>query len=134
MVTSDSNYDLKRSDSRSSTFEKYMMKSYFEKYESLHDSTFQDFIAQEPFCLCKTLPNNHNFVPRLSSLRRSLIGEGSHRHLSSSLRLDIQLQSTTDKPSHNCVVILVERLPSGVYADPFELQHLLQHGGKCSFI
>lgn len=118
----------------STTFENYIIKSYFDQYENLQDSTFQDIIARKPFGSCKTLPNNLKFVPRLSSLRLSLIGEGSHRYRSSLVRLDVQLNAPTELPPHNCAVIILERLPSGVYADPFELQNLIQHGGECSFM
>jgi phosphatidylinositol glycan class X len=34
--------------------------------------------------------------------------------------------------SYSCELIVIERLPSGVFADPFELQHLAQRGGKYS--
>lgn len=106
------------------------MKSYYEKYETLDDSDFQEFIDQEPsFGFCEALPDKLNLSPKLSALHRSLNGEGSHRHLSSSIRLNIQCESTSELPPHKCEFILVERLPSGIYADPFELQHLLQRGG-----
>lgn len=69
-------------------------------------------------------------LPRLSVLHRSLIGEGSHRHLSSYIRLNVNPKSPMELPIDSCEVIIIERLPSGVFADPFELQHLLQHRGK----
>ncbi len=107
------------------------MESYYEKYGSLLDSDFHAFIAQAlPFGLCGTLPDTLNLVPKLSLIQRNLIGEGSHRHLSSSIRFNIDPKSITDLPTHSCEVIIIERLPSGVFADPFELQHLLQRGGK----
>lgn len=125
------------SDSSISAFcssKKYVMQSYYEKYEDLLDSDFQDFIAQElPFGLCKVLPHNLSLALRLSVLHRNLIGNGSHRHLTSSIRLEIERESILELPSHYCEVIIIERLPSGVFADPFELQHLLQRGGNCSF-
>lgn len=108
---------------------KYLMQSYYEKYEDLLDSDFQDFIAQElPFGLCKVLPHNLSLALRLSVLHRNLKGNGSHRHLTSSIRLEIEQESILELPSHYCEVIIIERLPSGVFADPFELQHLLQRG------
>ncbi|KAI7994514.1 hypothetical protein LOK49_LG11G02123 [Camellia lanceoleosa] len=64
----------------------------------------------------------------VSVLKRHLIGEGSLRCLSSSIRLSIQPESIAELPRHFCKIIIVERLPSGIFADPFELQHLLQHG------
>ncbi|KAM4073452.1 hypothetical protein ACB094_10G020200 [Castanea mollissima] len=111
------------------SFKNFIMESYYEKYGSLLDSDFQDFIAQVlPLGMCGKLPDNLNLVPRLSVLQHNLIGEGSHRHLSSSIRFSMDLESITDLSTHSCEVIIIERLPSGVFADPFELQHLLQHG------
>lgn len=108
------------------------MESYYGKYGSLLDSDFQDFIAQGlPSGLCGMLPDD---LPRLSVLQRNLIGEGSHRLLSSSIRLNIDPKSITKLPTHSCEVIIIERLPTGVFADSFELQHLLQRGGKYLFI
>jgi phosphatidylinositol glycan class X len=108
------------------------MESYYEKHGSLLDSDFQDFVARAlPSGICGILQDNLNLVPRLSVLKRNLIGEGSHRHLSTSIRLNIDPKSITELlPTLYCEVIIIERLPSGVFADPFELQHLLQRGGK----
>ncbi|KAF3449380.1 hypothetical protein FNV43_RR10108 [Rhamnella rubrinervis] len=129
-VTCDPNFVSDNSDSSSDcSFKKYIMKSYYEIHESLNDLDFQEFIDQElPFGFCEALPDKPNILPRLSVLQRNLNGEGSHRHLSSSIKLNIKLESTSELHPHQCQVILIERLPSGVYADPFELQHLLQRG------
>ena len=62
------------------------------------------------------------------ALHRNLIGEGSHRRLSSSVRLEIQVSA------QSCQAIVIERLPSGVFADPFELQHLVQRKGIRSIV
>ena len=135
MGTSDPNLNAKNSDGSSFSISKYIMKSYYERYEQLDDSYYQDFIAQElPFGLCDIQPDNPNLVPRLIILNRKLIGEGSHRRLSSSIRISIQPRSITKTSHSNCGVILIERLPAGVFADPFELQHLLQRGGNCAFV
>ncbi|XP_062073556.1 uncharacterized protein LOC133777823 isoform X2 [Humulus lupulus] len=124
--TSDSNLDSKNSYSSTS---KYMMKSYHERYEQLHDSHYKDFVAQGlPFGLCDIQSDNPNLVPRLLSLERKLIGEGSHRHLSSSVRISIPPMSIADISHDSCGIVYIERLPAGVFADPFELQHLLQRG------
>lgn len=99
--------------------EKYISKSYFEKKESLDDAEFDDFVKDEiSSCYCRK--DNINIEPRLSSLHRSLIGEGSHRRLSSTIRLESEI---SERP---CEAIIIEKLPSGVFADPFELQHLVQ--------
>ncbi|KAI3980020.1 hypothetical protein MKX01_042674 [Papaver californicum] len=58
-----------------------------------------------------------------------LIGEGSHRRLFSSLKVSVQPHTTiSELPEHFCEAVVIERLPSGVFADPFELQHLVQRG------
>lgn len=107
------------------------MKSYFEKYESLLESNIQDFITDElHFGSCELPADNLNLLLRLSIPKRLLIGEGSHRLLSSTIRFDLQPESLSQLPSHFCKVIIVERLPLGVIADPFELQHLLERGGN----
>ncbi|KAK3232529.1 hypothetical protein Dsin_004410 [Dipteronia sinensis] len=113
----------------SCSFKKHLLTSYFEKYECLLDSNFQDFITNElHFRMCEVLPDDLRLVIRPSVLQRHLIGEGSHRHLSSSIRFDIDPKAVSQLSIHYCEVIFVERLPSGVFADPFELQHLLQRG------
>lgn len=74
--------------------------------------------------------SNINFAPKLSILHRRLIGEGSHRRLSTSIRFDICQESVSKLPDHYCEAIIVEKLPAGVFADPFELQDLLHRGGN----
>ncbi|XP_024021707.1 uncharacterized protein LOC21400748 isoform X2 [Morus notabilis] len=124
--TSEQNLDLENSKSGSFGYSTYIMQSYFEKYECLDDSRYKDFVAQElPLGLCDAPADNLNLAPGLSVLERKLIGEGSHRHLSSSIRISIQPRSIYELSHCNCGVILIERLPCGVFADPFELQHLL---------
>ncbi|KAJ7943857.1 Phosphatidylinositol-glycan biosynthesis class X protein [Quillaja saponaria] len=107
-----------------SSFEKFMMQSYFDKHESLIDTHFDNFIAQEvSLNLCEALSS------RILVLERNLIGEGSHRHLSTSTTFQIgQSGSISKLSSYSCEFVLIERLPHGVFADPFELQHLLQRG------
>ncbi|EOY25164.1 Phosphatidylinositol-glycan biosynthesis class X protein, putative [Theobroma cacao] len=112
-------------DSQNSDARNYIMKSYFDKYENLHDSSFEDFMAHELSSgLCEVFPDKLNINVRLSVLELSLLGEGSHRHLSSSIRLQIEAESIAKLPDHFCEVIIIQRLPLGVFADPFELQHL----------
>ncbi|KAF4350283.1 hypothetical protein G4B88_026954 [Cannabis sativa] len=128
--TSDSNLDSKNSYSSSFCATKYIMKSYHERYEQLHDSHYKDFIEQVlPFGLCDIQSDDPNLVPSLLSIERKLIGEGSHRHLSSSMRIsNLPAVSIANISFDSCGIIFIERLPSGVFADPFELQHLLQRG------
>ncbi|KAH7575869.1 hypothetical protein JRO89_XS02G0235500 [Xanthoceras sorbifolium] len=67
------------------SFKKHLLTSYFEKYECLVDSNFQDFITNELHSrMCEVLPDDLRLVIRPSVLQRHLIGEGSHHHLSSS--------------------------------------------------
>ncbi|XP_048230571.1 phosphatidylinositol-glycan biosynthesis class X protein isoform X2 [Ricinus communis] len=114
----------------SSSFKKYIVEHYFEKYENFVESHFQDFMADKVLHhSCKLLPDNPNDLYRLSVTNRLLIGEGSHRHLYSSIKFHFQSESISQLPNFtNCKFIILERLPSGVFADPFELQHLLQRG------
>ncbi|XP_077220625.1 uncharacterized protein LOC143854510 [Tasmannia lanceolata] len=107
---------------------KYLLKSYFEKHENLLDSDFQGFLSQE-FCSlgsCKGLVHNLSSMLRISLLQQHLIGEGSHRRLVSSVKFDILSDAIYEQASHDCKVVVIERLPLGVFADPFELQHLVQ--------
>ncbi|KAK2354788.1 hypothetical protein P8452_75078 [Trifolium repens] len=108
----------------------FLMQSYYSRYASLHDSDFENFMSQEVTSgLCEVLPENHDSTLRLSVLRRDLVGEGSHRRVSTLIKLQTQqLKSLSELLSYSCELIVIERLPSGVFADPFELQHLAQRG------
>ncbi|KAK4364663.1 hypothetical protein RND71_016021 [Anisodus tanguticus] len=108
--------------------DKYVANSYFSKHDNLVDSKFKDFIAHDILSsACVSLQGNVKFAPKLTVLHQKLIGEGSHRRLSSSLRLKRSSESISSPPK-SCEVIIVERLPSGIFTDPFELQHLVQRG------
>ncbi|XP_057476423.1 uncharacterized protein LOC130764291 isoform X9 [Actinidia eriantha] len=99
------------------------------KYSTNSDIKTQTISANElPFGFCGVLQEKLNLVPRLPVLQRYLIGEGSHRRLSSSIRLSVQPESIAELHRHFCKIIIVEKLPSGVFADPFEIQHLIQCG------
>ncbi|XP_022757126.1 phosphatidylinositol-glycan biosynthesis class X protein-like isoform X2 [Durio zibethinus] len=126
VVSSSSEVEMRGpSHSQHSGARKYIVKSYFEKYENLCDSSFEDFMAHElSSSLCQVFPDNRNLDVRLSVLEHSLVGEGSHCHLSSSIKLQIEADSIPKLPAHFCEVIIIQRLPLGVFADPFELQHL----------
>ncbi|KAF3485137.1 hypothetical protein F2Q69_00055471 [Brassica cretica] len=52
---------------------------------------------------------------------RDVTGEGSHRHLLTTIKL-----RSFHSQSHLHELVIVERLPLGVFADPFELQSLQQ--------
>ncbi|KAK7360934.1 hypothetical protein VNO77_02952 [Canavalia gladiata] len=109
---------------------KFLMQSYYERYMNLRDSDFEDFMSQEVTSgFCELLPDNHNFGLRLSDLKRKLIGEGSHRSVSTLIKFQTQQSKyLSELLSYSCEFIIIERLPSGVFSDPFELQHLVQRG------
>lgn len=115
-----------------SPIKKYLMQSYYNRYTNLHDSDFERFMYQEVTSgFCEVLPDNHNVELRLSVLKRNLIGEGSHRSVSTLMKFRTkQLKSLSKLLSYSCELIIIERLPSGIFADPFELQRLVQRGGK----
>ncbi|CAN0908189.1 Phosphatidylinositol-glycan biosynthesis class X protein [Linum grandiflorum] len=103
--------------------EGYILESYFRKHQVLHDSSFHDHINDELSTFsCKTLPGEPHLQFLLSGLERHVIGEGSHRRLSSMIQLQVLPEPQT------CKLVMIERLPSGVFADPFELDHLLHRG------
>ncbi|XP_077253956.1 uncharacterized protein LOC143892921 isoform X3 [Tasmannia lanceolata] len=104
---------------------KYPLKSYFEKHDSLLDSDFQDFLSLDS---CKGMVHNLSSMLRMSLFQRRLNGEGSHRLLVSSMKFDIHSDSIYEQATQDCEAVVIERLPLGVFADPFELQHLVQHG------
>lgn len=105
------------------------MESYYEKHESFIDSLFDDFLPQDlPVDISEVPPCDLNTVPNLSILLK-IKGEGSHRQLSSTIQFNIE-KSKFQVPTHHCKIIIIERLPSGVFADPFELEHLLHRAGK----
>jgi len=110
------------------------MQFYYDTYTNLHDSDFENFVSQKVTSeLCEVLPDKHDLVWRLSDLKRNLTGEGSHRSVSTLIKFQSQqLKSLSELLSYSCEFIIIERLPSGVFADPFELQHLVQRGGKYS--
>ncbi|KAI3937203.1 hypothetical protein MKW92_053154 [Papaver armeniacum] len=109
--------------------DKYLSEFYFNKHDILIDSNFQSFLKHGfPLRPCKSIESLKTVI-KVPVLHRDLIGEGSHRRLFSSLRVSIQPHTTiSELPEHFCEAVVIERLPSGVFADPFELQHLVQRG------
>nr|GMD43444.1 phosphatidylinositol-glycan biosynthesis class X protein-like [Ipomoea batatas] len=106
---------------------KYIADSYFKEHNSLTDSKFEDYIAQEISNGSCELLEELKVGTKIISLHQKLIGEGSHRHLSLSIRLESLLESKSGSQEF-CEAIIIEKLPSGVFADSFELQHLVQRG------
>lgn len=115
---------------RTCYIDEYIAKGYFKKYDSLIEQEFDSFIANNiPLGLCRVLEDKNHILPSLSALHQNVVGEGSHRRLASSLRIKLQRELKHELTAHSCEVVIIERLPSGVFADPFELQHLVQRGG-----
>ena len=108
---------------------RHIMESYYEKHESFIDSLFDDFLTRDlPVNICEVLPSDLNTLLSLSIWSR-IKGDGSHRQLSSTIKFKIE-KSLFHVPTHHCKFIIIERLPSGVFVDPFELEHLLHRAGK----
>ncbi|KAI3804518.1 hypothetical protein L1987_26121 [Smallanthus sonchifolius] len=104
---------------------KYITEAYFHKHDTLIDRVFQDFMSSE---LSHGFCRKQNFMAKPSVMQRQLTGEGSHRRLTSSIRIEIQPEVISKLHSLSCEAIVIERLPSGVFADPFELEHLTERG------
>ncbi|KAL3619452.1 hypothetical protein CASFOL_037022 [Castilleja foliolosa] len=108
---------------------KYITSNYFDKFIEFTKQEFDNFIANEiPQGLSKIVTDKNNAGPTLSGLHRDVTGEGSHRRLSSSIRFKLQDKLESELTAHSCEVIIIERLPNGVFADPFELHHLVERG------
>ncbi|XP_038981906.1 uncharacterized protein LOC103707324 isoform X1 [Phoenix dactylifera] len=104
----------------------YLASSYYDHRNSLLESDFHDFLAQGfgTGDLCRGLANDMN-VLGLADLHRHLSGEGSHRHVVSALRFVNRSDPMKWLDSYSCEAVIIERLPIGAFADPFELQHLV---------
>lgn len=76
--------------------------------------------------LCKGLADDVE-VPTFSELRRQLVGEGSHRHLVYSMKFDDGQDAMVNfLDDYDANLVIIEKLPDGVFADPFELQHFVE--------
>lgn len=104
--------------------DQYIMQSYFTTHTSLNDSEFRNFLLLQQ-CSDKIPSEDDPNIESANSLlqHRNIIGEGSHRNLLTSIKLPVQSQSQLYE------LVIVERLPLGVFADPFELQSLQQRKG-----
>ncbi|CAA7014646.1 unnamed protein product [Microthlaspi erraticum] len=101
--------------------DQYIMQSYSTRHTCLNDSEFRNYLLSQQ-CSHK----DPNIVPPVSSLlqgTRNITGQGSHRNLLTSINL---LRLPHSQQSHLNELVIVERLPLGVFADPFELQSLQQ--------
>jgi GPI mannosyltransferase 1 subunit X len=70
-------------------------------------------------------------VPTLSELDRELVGEGSHRSLVYSMKFGAcQDAMVSFLDSYDTHLVMIEKLPNGVFADPFELRHFVEKKGE----
>ncbi|KAG2621931.1 phosphatidylinositol-glycan biosynthesis class X protein-like [Panicum virgatum] len=76
--------------------------------------------------LCKGLTDAVE-VPTLSELHRQLVGEGSHRRLVYSVKFGACQDAMVNfLDGYDAHLVIIEKLPNGVFADPFELQHFVE--------
>ncbi|XP_031491428.1 uncharacterized protein LOC116258423 isoform X1 [Nymphaea colorata] len=107
----------------------FVISCFLEKYGKLPDYGFHGQLAKE-LCDISNGEWQIGIKPtfKLTEFQRFLVGEGSHRQSVSSIKYQIQPNLVTDHPGQPCELVLVERLGPGVFADPFELQRLVQRG------
>jgi len=67
----------------------------------------------------------------LQDLERTLVGNGAHRTLQSVVTVALHSGHTIESQQPHCYLRILERLPTGVFADQYELQGLRRRGGKC---
>jgi len=80
--------------------------------------------------LCKGLTDAVE-VPTLSELHRQLVGEGSHRRLVYSVKFGACQDAMVNfLDGYDAHLVITEKLPNGVFADPFELQHFVERKGE----
>ncbi|CAL5092625.1 unnamed protein product [Urochloa decumbens] len=60
-------------------------------------------------------------------LHRQLVGEGSHRRLVYSMKFGACQDAMVNfLDGYDAHLVIIEKLPNGVFADPFELQHFVE--------
>uniref|UniRef100_A0A0A9DRE0 Phosphatidylinositol-glycan biosynthesis class X protein n=1 Tax=Arundo donax TaxID=35708 RepID=A0A0A9DRE0_ARUDO len=76
--------------------------------------------------ICKGLAEDVE-MPKLSELRRHLVGEGSHRRLVYSVKFGACQDTMVNFfDGYDANLVIIEKLPNGVFADPFELHHFVE--------
>ncbi|XP_006664164.1 phosphatidylinositol-glycan biosynthesis class X protein isoform X1 [Oryza brachyantha] len=76
--------------------------------------------------LCKGLDYDLD-VPKLSEFHRQLVGEGSHRRLVYQVKFSKCADAVANfLDNYLANLVVIENLPNGVFADPFELQHFVE--------
>jgi phosphatidylinositol glycan class X len=64
----------------------------------------------------------------LQDVERTLVGNGAHRTLQSVVTVALQSRRTIESQQPHCYLRILERLPTGVFADQYELQGLRRRG------
>ncbi|CAM0148821.1 unnamed protein product [Urochloa decumbens] len=76
--------------------------------------------------LCKGLTDDFEGLT-LSELHRQLAGEGSHRRLVYSMKFGARQDAMFNfLDVYDAHLVIIEKLPNGVFVDPFELQHFVE--------
>jgi hypothetical protein len=70
----------------------------------------------------------------LQDVERTLVGNGAHRTLQSVVTVALQSRRTIESQQPHCYLRILERLPTGVFADQYELQGLRRRGGNLSVV
>ncbi|KAH9316981.1 hypothetical protein KI387_018750, partial [Taxus chinensis] len=92
--------------------------------ENMLGSAKSDSLSEVPQDCNADLPAELEML----DLQRMLIGKGAHRHLSSFMRFKYHRKPSSALHHQFCEIVMMERLQSGVFVDPFELQRLVNRG------
>jgi len=95
-----------------------------------HPENSQLRVKLEPKDLktCTTSRTEDEGLWILQDFQRRLVGSGAHRTLISVVTVSAS-SGLVQRRSETCRLRLVERLPTGIYADQFELQGIQRRGG-----
>lgn len=100
-------------------------------YDIPKDSQLQVLMNSTDLCNCKSLSKGGDESEELwvlQGIQRTLVGNGAHRLVKSVVT--ISGPSSSVEGSHkSCHLRLLEWLPTGVFADQFELQGIQRRGG-----
>lgn len=100
-----------------------------QKSHSENAYMFESAKSESPSKLHQDCDKLHSAELEMIDLQRILIGKGAHRQLSSSMKFKYQQNYSGELNHPFCEIVMMERLPSGIFADPFELQRVVHHGG-----
>lgn len=100
-----------------------------QKSHSENAYMFESAKSESPSKLYQDCDKLRSAELEMIDIRRMLIGKGSHRQLSSSMKFKYQQNYSSELNHSLCEIVMMERLPSGIFADPFELQRVVHRGG-----